>query len=384
MTLEPTTIEEFQEAIRSCEFAIPIGAGTKSGLAAVSEIYQRISTLHLSGIVEYDPTEFTITALAGTPLREIEKALSEYGQYLPFDPPFATAGATIGGTVAAGLSGPGAFRFGPIRDFLIGIRFIDGDGRLISGGGKVVKNAAGFDLPKFLIGSLGRFGALAELTFKVFPKPPDHLTFGIAPSDLEHAIKLMSQLSGGPFDLEAIEFEPHARVLWGRLSGNRSALESRLRQIENSLALDRPLTISEPAEADYFWQRQLDFSWANPDQALAKIPLDPKVISELEPWTIGKNLRRSFSMAGNVAWVSGDPRTFDRLNDFGLTCLVIRDPAGSGQLRRGRIRKPDPVFLRLKNAFDPKGKFPLLFDEPPSSSMASDGPSPIDSRPDPD
>src|SRR5205823_1666501 len=83
--------------------------------------------------------------------------------HLPFDPPLGAAGATLGGVVAAGTSGPGAFGHGGVRDFVIGVRFVDGRGRLVAGGGKVVKNAAGFDLPKLLVGSIGRLGAIAEL-----------------------------------------------------------------------------------------------------------------------------------------------------------------------------------------------------------------------------
>src|SRR5437660_3460343 len=124
----------------------------------------------LSGIVEYEPSEFTFTALAGTRVTEIAEALRKRGQYLPFVRLLWVAGATLGGTVASGLSGPGRFRFGGLRDFILGVRFVDGTGRLLRMGGKVVKNAAGFDLPKFFVGSLGRFGVLAEITFKVFPQ----------------------------------------------------------------------------------------------------------------------------------------------------------------------------------------------------------------------
>ena len=153
---------------------LAVGAGTKLKLSAVDGV--KVSTSGLSGILEYDASEFTFTALAGTPVREIAAALKERGQYLPFDPMLAEAGATLGGTVAAGLSGPGRFRFGGIRDFILGVRFVDGAGRLLRMGGKVVKNAAGFDLPKFFVGSLGRFGVLAELTFKVFPRGAATLT----------------------------------------------------------------------------------------------------------------------------------------------------------------------------------------------------------------
>src|SRR5436190_11409249 len=115
---------------------------------------------HLSGMMEYDPAEFTFTALAGTPLAVVQKELAGNGQYLPFDPPLAAQGATLGGTVAAGLSGPGRLRYGGVRDFIVGVQWVDGSGTVIRGGGKVVKNAAGFDFPKLFTGSLGRLGIL--------------------------------------------------------------------------------------------------------------------------------------------------------------------------------------------------------------------------------
>ena len=98
---------------------------------------------------------------------------------MPCEALFAEAGATLGGTVAAATSGPGRLRFGGVRDFLLGVRFVTGDGRVVFGGGKVVKNAAGFDLPKLMVGGLGRFGVLTELTFKVFPKPEKFASLAI-------------------------------------------------------------------------------------------------------------------------------------------------------------------------------------------------------------
>src|SRR5690606_27154197 len=134
------------------------GGGTKTALSRPADGAALLATSGLSGILEYEPGEFTFTARAGTPLSEIERALAENGQYLPFDPPLVKHGAPLGGTIAAGLSGSGRQRCGGVRDFLIGVRFVDGQGQLVRGGGKVVKNAAGFDLPKLLIGSVGRLG----------------------------------------------------------------------------------------------------------------------------------------------------------------------------------------------------------------------------------
>src|SRR6476469_1561856 len=125
---QPATAAEAVEAVRAAPRVMVVGAGTKPRLSAVAADYQRISTARLQGIIEYEPSEFTFTALAGTPLKQIVAALAERGQYLPFDPLLADAGATLGGTVAAGLSGPGRFRFGGVRDFILGVRFVDGGG----------------------------------------------------------------------------------------------------------------------------------------------------------------------------------------------------------------------------------------------------------------
>src|SRR4029079_6930035 len=121
------------------------------------------------------------------------------GQYLPFDPKCVEAGATLGGTVASGLSGPGRFRFGGLRDFILGVRFVDGAGRLLRMGGKVVKNAAGFDLPKFFVGSLGRFGVLAEMTFKVFPRPQSARTFMLAAGSLDAAARVLIETANSRY-----------------------------------------------------------------------------------------------------------------------------------------------------------------------------------------
>src|SRR5256885_10099671 len=127
--LAPSSISELVEAVRSTPRLIPVGAGTKSRLSMVAAA--RLSMTGLRGIVEYEPSEFTFTALAGTPIAEIVEALGKRGQYLPFEPMCSDAGATLGGTVASGLSGPGRFRFGGLRDFILGVRFVDGTGRLL-------------------------------------------------------------------------------------------------------------------------------------------------------------------------------------------------------------------------------------------------------------
>ena len=147
--MSPATLEELVAAVRAHPRVLPVGAGTKARLATAAPGFTPLSTRALRGIVEYEPDEFTFTARAGTPLTELAAVLGERGQYLPFDPPLAAAGATLGGTVAAGLSGPGRWRFGGVRDFILGARFVDGEGRLLRVGGKVVKTRRASTCPSF-------------------------------------------------------------------------------------------------------------------------------------------------------------------------------------------------------------------------------------------
>lgn len=178
--MKPASVEEVQDAVTRHARLLPHGRATKPPLGSAPEEVVRLDMTGFSTITEYEPDEFTFTAGSGASLREIEKTLSENCQYLPFEPPLIDEGASLGGTVAAGLSGSGRLRFGGVRDFVIGARFVDGTGKLVHGGGKVVKNAAGFDLPKLMVGGMGRLGVLIDLTFKVFPAPrawPVHSCF---------------------------------------------------------------------------------------------------------------------------------------------------------------------------------------------------------------
>jgi glycolate oxidase FAD binding subunit len=127
-TIAPESITETQAAICAHEQLVVRGGGTKPALSTAGDGAVVLATHRLAGIVEYAPGEFVFTARTGTWLQEIAAVLSKHGQYLPFDPPLAAAGATLGGTIAAGLSGSGRQRYGGVRDFLIGVRFVDGTG----------------------------------------------------------------------------------------------------------------------------------------------------------------------------------------------------------------------------------------------------------------
>ena len=183
MTLAPRSLAELQEAVAASAPA-PLrirGGGSKRPPPAEGTT---LDLRQLSGVVAYNPAECVITVLGGTRVADVERVLGEHGQYLPFDPPLLDAGATIGGMVAAGLSGPGRYRYGGIRDFVIGAAVVDGEGRLIRSGGQVVKNAAGFLLHHALVGSAGRYGAIGEMSFKVFPRPEARATVASGAGEL--------------------------------------------------------------------------------------------------------------------------------------------------------------------------------------------------------
>lgn len=358
--LEPTNIDEIQEAVLNGDKLIPVAGKTKSALTAVEDSFVRISILGLSGVVEYEPSEFTITVLAGTLLSEVQQVLSDQGQYLPFDPPLATEGATIGGTVAAGLSGPGAYRFGPIRDFLIGVRYVDSHGKVITGGGKVVKNAAGFDIPKFLIGSLGRLGVLVELTFKVFPEPETRSTFSIDARSSQNAVELIAKLSRSPFDLEALDYAADSQLLLGRIAGNAASIEERLVRIDDSLDLPEPITVLNPFEADAFWRQQLDFSWVDPNLALAKYAITPSLIQEFDLQVQAADHRRRYSIGGNTAWVN-TPIDFFSTELRQMQGLLIRKPNLDTSIWTNSSQPVSKIQTALKQTMDASDKFPPLY-----------------------
>jgi glycolate oxidase FAD binding subunit len=196
-------IEEIAERIRSAGArAAPLriqGGGTKGfyGRPVPGEI---LDTRGHSGIVDYEPTELVVTARAGTPLEEIEDALAKEGQLLAFEPPRFAPGGTIGGAIAAGLSGPRRPYAGAARDFVLGVRVLDGKGTDLRFGGRVMKNVAGYDVSRLMAGALGTLGVLTEISLKVLPVPPAELTLRQGRSHAE-AIQLMNAWAGKPYPI---------------------------------------------------------------------------------------------------------------------------------------------------------------------------------------
>ncbi len=350
--LQPSTPTELAEAVRSAPRVLAVGAGTKPRLSRVADDVVKISTAKLRGIVEYEPSEFTFTALAGTPVREISAALAESGQYLPFDPLFAEASATLGGTIASGLSGPGRFRFGGLRDFILGVRFVDGGGRLLRLGGKVVKNAAGFDLPKFFVGSLGRFGALAEITFKVFPRPLATRTLQLEATDAAAMTEIFAAAGSARWELDALEAAPGEGAVYARLAGPSVALEVLAAEI---LARWPGAILPEDA-AMKFWRDAGETSWAHADGALMKIALTPTQVPEFVA-RIPAGARARIGAGGNVGYWSL-PAGAGLSSPLAWPAVTLRGETALWPGPRSRFE----VMTAVKTALDPQDRFPLLDD----------------------
>ena len=367
--LTPATATELCDSIRAHPRVLAIGARTKPRLSAVGGNVALISTRGLSGIIAYDPGEFTFTALAGTPLREIRAALAECGQYLPFDPPLVENGATIGGTVAAGLSGSGRFRYGGLRDFILAVQFADGTGQLLRGGAKVVKNAAGFDIPKFLVGSCGRFGVITEVTFKVFPTPQSWLTLRIPCAGATEAATRIAQAASSRWELDALDYLETRNAecgtrndgcLLARLGGPADANAALAAEIKQTWP---GADILADAEANSAWSSLREFTWAHADGVLAKIPITLAALAPVAA-ALAKlpGARGHFSAGGNVAFVSlptaeQTAQIDAELRTLGLSALVLR---GSGTpARLGILQKP-AIVESVRAVFDPVHRFAPL------------------------
>jgi glycolate oxidase FAD binding subunit len=348
--MTPNYVQRVQDTVLSKPRVRPTGGGSKPALSG----WGNLTMNEVSGVLEYNPQEYTFTALAGTPVKEVQDLLAKNGQYMPFDPPLVAAGATLGGTVASGLSGPGRYRFGGVRDFLLGVKFISGEGQLVTGGSKVVKNAAGFDFPKLMVGSLGQFGVLVELTFKVFPRPESYETLAIDFANFDEANKAMQRLAMSNLELSCLELLPPSRLLL-RVGGLQEAIGKRLEHIQQFLGKE-----GERLEDEATWKEAREFSWLPSEQSLIKIPLSPTKVAVIEKVLEPMNLAKRYSVGGNVlyvAWANSEKEQVGRvLNQHGLSGLAITgswaNPLLGEQVGQGFTK-------RILSVLDPQEKFRL-------------------------
>ncbi len=245
---------QVQQAFADKQALRIVARGSKLALGRVVTGEPLDVTQH-AGIVEYQPTELVITARAGTPLKELETALAERGQMLPFEPPHLGEAATLGGTIACGLSGPRRPFSGSARDFMLSAQIINGRGELLGFGGQVMKNVAGYDVSRLMVGAQGSLGVLLEMSLKVLPKPACDRTLQVE-MDAATAIETLSRLANTALPLSAACHLPataqQVAQLRVRLSGVQAAVVAAMARIQKMLP---KFSVSEmPNDAETFWQ----------------------------------------------------------------------------------------------------------------------------------
>jgi glycolate oxidase FAD binding subunit len=329
------------------------GGGTKDfyGGAMTGDV---LSTRACAGIVDYDPTELVITARAGTPLSEIEETMRAAGQMLAFEPPhFGSgdpAGATFGGAVAAGLSGPRRPYGGAARDLVLGVRILDGKGDDLTFGGRVMKNVAGFDVPRLMTGALGTLGVLLEISIKCQPLPKIETT-RVFECSADEAIRWTNEWAGQPLPVSATCH--HDGLLSVRLSGAAPAVKAAMARLGGD-------ALAEADAGDVFWRGVRDH--AHPffvAAAAADAPLWRLSVKSTAPHADlgGEPL---IEWGGALRWLTGDERT-----DTAQLRAWAQGHGGHATLFRAAERTPDPfhplsatmtaLHQRLKAVFDPAG-----------------------------
>jgi len=222
------------------------GGGTKAfyGGAGVGE---PLHVAGVAGISSYEPTELVVTARAGTPLADLESALEEGGQCLPFEPPRFSPGGTVGGMVAAGLAGPSRAYVGSVRDHLLGVTLLNGRGEVLTFGGQVAKNVAGYDLSRLMAGSLGILGVICEVSLKVLPIDSATSTL-VFDWDEARSLERLKAWASQPLSINASAW--HAGRLRVRLSGAAAAV--------NTACVKLGGAAMEPADAAAWWSSVRD------------------------------------------------------------------------------------------------------------------------------
>lgn len=318
------------------------GGGTKDFYGGSLHGY-KLNTGDFRGIVSYEPTELVITARGGTPLAEIEAALRDKGQILAFEPPHFGEGATLGGCVAAGLSGPRRAYAGAARDFVLGVRILDGKGDDLKFGGQVMKNVAGYDVSRLMAGSLGTLGVLLEVSLKVLPLPAFESTLLLKRKEAE-ALTLMNEWAARPLPVTATAYRDGD--LGVRLSGARVAVDAAAKKIGGA-----PVA---PEQAERFWtgiREQTDPFFAGGE------PLWRLSISSTTP-PLALPGRQLIEWGGALRWLrtSADAKTVrEAAARAGGHATLFR----GGDRSQGVFQPLPPVLMKLhrnlKRAFDPSG-----------------------------
>jgi glycolate oxidase FAD binding subunit len=380
--LAPSSEEEAAEAAREArrlgQKLVIVGGGTRTGLGRPCP-YPTLSTTRLSGIVFYEPAEMVLRARAGTPLAEIEAALAERGQILPFEPMdhralYATTGEpTIGGIVAGNISGPRRISAGAARDSLIGVRLVNGRGEAIKSGGRVMKNVTGLDLVKLVCGAHGTLGLVTEATFKLLPKPEGEASVVIRRLDDEHAIAAMTTALGSPYGVSgAAHIQPgmgreFARTFL-RIEGFSASVERRIGELTKLLAPFGAKHALVDDESRRLWRavRDAEFLAEPRERAIWRVSLSPSKGAAFIARLGAVALSHHYDWGGGLVWLACESSTVAAgalraaLSAYGGHAMLIRAPE---ELRSNVevFQPPSTPEMKLvrgiKASFDPDGVF---------------------------
>ncbi len=334
----PSIVERVREAAAQ-KRPLRIRAGGTKDFYGAGFAGEPLDVAALEGIVAYEPKELVLTVKAGTRLAAIEEALAAERQMLPFEPPRFGEGATIGGTVAAGLSGPRRPYAGAARDFVLGARIVNGKGEDLAFGGRVIKNVAGYDVSRLMVGALGTLGVLTELSFKVLPRPPVEMTLAFALDEAAATLQA-NRWAGQPLPLSATAWQ--AGELRVRLSGAATAVAAARAKMGGE----------EVAGGEEYWRalREQALAFFRPGEPLWRLSLPQAAAPIATPHA------QLIEWGGGLRWVSG-------ALDAAALRAAVEQAGGHATLFRAGDKsvgvfhplKPAiaKIHRRLKDAFDP-------------------------------
>ncbi|MCC6211563.1 MAG: glycolate oxidase subunit GlcE [Burkholderiales bacterium] len=340
------SFEPIQERIREAAgrgSALRIRGGGSKDFYGNAPRGELLDTRAHAGIVSYEPTELVLSARCGTSLLEIQEVLAEKSQLLPFEPPHFGPGATLGGCVAAGLSGPRRASAGAVRDFVLGAVILDGRGQRLAFGGQVMKNVAGYDVARLLAGSLGTLGVILEVSLKVLPRSPAEATLRLELPQAE-ALRKLNGWAGRPLPISASAWRGDELRL--RLSGAESAIRAAVQAIGGETVAQEEAAsywTGVREQADAFFAGELPLWRLSVPSNAAPVELQGEQLLE---WGGALRWLRSSADAGTVraaAMRAGGHATLFRAPDKAAGAFTPLAPA-LARLHRG-----------LKKAFDPAG-----------------------------
>ena len=338
------------------------GGGTRPyGRPAVGEA---LSTSGLSGVTLYDPGALTIVAQTGTPLAEIEETLAKKNQRLAFEPMdhralLGTTGTpTIGAVVAGNISGPRRIAVGACRDFLLGVRLVDGAGQIVKNGGRVMKNVTGYDLVKLMCGAYGTLGVLTEVSLKVLPGVEAQATLALSGLDDATALQALARALGSPFEVTGAAHDPQAGRTYVRIEGFAGSVAYRTDQLASALA---PFGKTEVLrdEAETIWTDIRDVrGFTDQPGDVWRISVRPSEAAELTT-RLGATAVH-YDLGGGLIWALA-PEGRDLRSAMGPTkghATLIR----ASEATRAALPsfQPEPAPLAalskgLRDKFDPRG-----------------------------